>query len=235
MPRIDINEIDLTTASYQPAETDIAYVPGFSVNPDAPEDLIFCETVSDFEKYFGTYPRMLTDTAATCTVEGSTATVIVATYNQTFKTGMTFTYDGTYWYYSKREYLSGGLSSIGISVEFSGERTSFAKDDKITVIPAYDLSYVYAKELIRTGIPVVYQVVNTGGDYSADAMRTVLKGDTIYNPDSKDGMMDKGEFSIKYLTSGAYPSFYYTYNPDAVAPDPVYDTKDSFTQKMLST
>ena len=253
MPKITINEIDLTTASYQPAETDIAYVPGFSVNDDATNDLIFCETVSEFEKAFGTAPRMLSDSVATTHKEGVLLELDISTYtSHGFNSSMTFTSTivGTTveWRYGKKGVITVenglklGIPAIGITATFDNESDSWSDNDVITVTPVYDLSYVYAKELIRAGIPVVYQVVDTSqsgvDQYSAEAMRiTLADSSKIYTVDSMDGIMDKGEFSIKYLTSGAYPSFIYSYNPEPDPEDPedtYYNFDDAFAQDMLT-
>ena len=50
MPSIVINEIDLTTASNQPAETDIAFVPGLSIINfnELDDSMSLCNTVSEF-------------------------------------------------------------------------------------------------------------------------------------------------------------------------------------------
>ena len=61
MPRITINEVDLTSASYQLSSTDIVFVPGKSIKNDEDtlkleHELVLCESVSEFENNFGTTP-----------------------------------------------------------------------------------------------------------------------------------------------------------------------------------
>ena len=76
MPSIVINEIDLTTASNQPAETDIAFVPGLSIiNFDELDDsMSLCNTVSEFERKFGTAPAILKgDSDVTVTIRNDSS------------------------------------------------------------------------------------------------------------------------------------------------------------------
>lgn len=101
--KIIINEVDLTKPGGAGiAPSDIAFVPGFSVNPDAPENIpTLCEDVYTFEKLFGKKPRILTSNDV-------------------------------------RNYEQYGF------------------------IPgSFDPSYVYAKELLYLGMPVIYSnIVN---------------------------------------------------------------------------
>lgn len=70
---------------------------------------------------------------------------------------------------------------------------------------AAEKSYIYAKELIFKGVPVIYENIVT---------RTLGVKDTptvagIYDAlsDCFDKLSDKGEYTVKYITSGAYPTF----------------------------
>lgn len=73
---------------------------------------------------------------------------------------------------------------------------------------AEDKSYICAKELIARGIPVVYERVNAL-DATAnisdlyDAMAGTGANDVFEN------LKDKGEYTVKYITSGGYPTFEY--------------------------
>lgn len=96
--KIKINEVDLTSPAGSGTDsTDIAFIPGFSVNSDAPKNKpILCTSVKEFENLFGTIPYRL-----------STSDI--------------------------KEYENLGF-----------------------VAGTYDRSYIYAKELLNSGLSVVY-------------------------------------------------------------------------------
>lgn len=382
MPRIQINEIDLTTASYQLSSNDIVFVPGLSSNKDAIEGLSFCESVADFEEKFGTtpavislangiksnfknakkvkvkfinttgeatyrkfcddnrlgygntfvcvtgnepntsqdssmwqtgkYSKSLTDLGLTVdttdkdfkevewtapefnfgddlfTIKAKSST---AAYDPTrtyftkgangvyyvwtpessddpeFEEGETyyvddprdstskpkdwstkfykyFNYDNvdtiarpcsmpefkTGFYYTD-ESLDSELDTVPDAWGYPGAeyydctsdpKVDFVVGDTITINPEYDLSYVYAKELLLMGLPVMYYCIK------ADSYED-LDWTDVFNYGSPEGIMDKGEYSIKYLTSGAIPSFVYHYN--VVSNE--YDNAGSFYSAML--
>ena len=76
-----------------------------------------------------------------------------------------------------------------------------------------DPSYVYARELIAAGIPVLYERVNTsdpesesyGADIKVSTLYSVLAGNTA----GFNNLTDVGEYTVKYITSGGYPIFEY--------------------------
>ena len=71
-----------------------------------------------------------------------------------------------------------------------------------------DLSYIYAKELIARGISVVYERINALDAYpSVSDMYDALAGTGPV--DVFENLKDKGEYTVKYLTTGGYPSFEY--------------------------
>lgn len=68
-----------------------------------------------------------------------------------------------------------------------------------------DLSYIYAKELISLGLPVLYESVNAG---STNNVAKQLLANRISAEDGLfDKLLDKGEYQFKFLTSGGYPLF----------------------------
>lgn len=80
-----------------------------------------------------------------------------------------------------------------------------------------DKSYIYAKELIASGLPVLYESINSVNtedeeetvEVSPETMQLYLKGDSEQDITSVyDKLWDRGEYQFKYLTSGGYPSFY---------------------------
>lgn len=248
MPKITIKEVDLTSASNQPAVTDVAYVPGLSCLENATTDLTYCDSITNsdgtgFEDLFGTRPAIVGEPTGELVTNDSTIdkTIDVAVnkslYEKYFPCSAVFVYDLDQkdWRVGKKQLssISDGtkdgklsLDKIGITLSNPSVVDSFSKGEKdnpnsysISVKVEYDLSYVYAKELIKMGIPVVYQKID-----SVDSLSNV------FNSNDTEGLIDKGEYSIKYLTSGANPSFKYTYSNNK------YDFAEAgaFVNEMLS-
>ena len=83
-----------------------------------------------------------------------------------------------------------------------------------------DPSYIYAKELINAGIPVLYERLNDlniGSDdlISVDDFYAALTGTTDYDP--LENLNNINDFNIKYITSGGYPVFECGYSITATA------------------
>jgi len=65
-----------------------------------------------------------------------------------------------------------------------------------------DKSYLYAKELISLGIPVLYESMNdVDTEPSVSDLYRALASDCYLN------LSDMGEYDVKYITSGGYPIF----------------------------
>ena len=81
-----------------------------------------------------------------------------------------------------------------------------------------DPAYIYARELVNLGIPVVYERLN-------DKISVASVG-TVYDAlagDIWDKLVDKVEYQFKYLTSGGYPTF--EYGADADTPGNIIAAK----------
>lgn len=237
MPKITINEVDLTKASLQPSSTDVAFVPGLSCLSNATTDLTYCETIADFERKFGTYPaiidiyRVYNNASGVVSEEKYTIsnkeTFETNFYQQLFKNSI----------YKRVSKYSGTLSGttqlvLGFDTSVSESQittyltscgltsadSNFDRDGLTTVYLDfdYDMSYVYAKELIMMGVPVVYKVLEPTTTAYTDVLTALNTyfASSLTNP---DGILDRGEYSIKYVTSGSYPSFAYTYISDTAA------------------
>ena len=96
--------------------------------------------------------------------------------------------------------------------------TSFSDAAKATgnmfSVGDVDPSYMYAKELINAGITVLYEKMNDESDsYSPASMYTALKGEVVIDAETNTlydpyvNISDVGEYSVKYITSGGYPTF----------------------------
>ncbi len=92
--------------------------------------------------------------------------------------------------------------------------------DAVTVIKkdAFDPGYQMAKELLAAGLEVVYGAIlctktTTGSGASEKTtysiptdLYTTLTTDVFHTDISKEGILDKGSYDIKYVTSGGYPA-----------------------------
>lgn len=110
--------------------------------------------------------------------------------------------------------------SVAEFERFFGTRPATWPDGSNTV---FDKSYLYAKELLNLGLPVLYESINDKTDTSTpseSAMYLAMAGDLFTSRTNKDGLDEKSEYSFKYLTSGGYPTFYYS--PAATSPSVTY-------------
>lgn len=272
MPKITINEVDLTRASLQPSLTDIAFVPGFSCLETFPEGPVFCENIAEFEKNFGTYPAItgmyrryvyrvdqMDDSDNITAYKGEACgykkyrvkspdvfkekfyTEIVK--NTVYKSGVPTPYSsgslsGTTQVVlavpetQSEDSIDGWLENSGLMLDT--RELPDSREIKTSYFDfEYDMSYVYAKELIRAGIPVIYFVAKNlselddgGFRYGSTYVDLLANIASSFEPDgthsvnTDDGILDKGEYSIKYVTSGAYPSVvFYRYNNPETAED----------------
>lgn len=281
MPRITINEVDLTSASYQLSSTDIVFVPGKSIKNDVDtqklvHELVLCESVSEFENKFGTTPYCSLPSNVVANFRNAPNLKLKWNSADVDEEGNGDGEKGkeTYKAWCDSNKLGYGntfvcIKSVALS-DSAGEKTdktpnnillqtskqsnitleklglvynddyftngcSINVGDTIVVSPEYDMSYVYAKELLTMGLPVMYCLLGQNEDLFDIAQ-------TIYSANDPEGIMDKGEYSFKYLTSGGYPSFSYVYNDGHVDGEDKngeiwingYSNAGSFYNSMLS-
>ena len=106
--------------------------------------------------------------------------------------------------------------------------STFPANAKPATINFYDIgdferSYVYAKELLFRGIPVAYYNVairiannvdkkkGAKQDFSIEDFYSHLNSE-VFDVDTNTGILDKGNYNIEFITSGAYPVFEYNNN-----------------------
>lgn len=102
------------------------------------------------------------------------------------------------------------VSYVVGAVEVSGTKI-FADSlgaNNLAFKDGFDPSYIYAKELLNLGLPVLYCSYNTEGD-GINPSAGILYGWLL---DDSDGgafkiVADRGMYDIKYITSGGYPNF----------------------------
>lgn len=77
----------------------------------------------------------------------------------------------------------------------------------------YEKSYIIARELVSAGIPVLYEnfVSRTGSAKDAPSVKSLYKNMKMMF----ENISDIGEYSVKYITSGAYPVFEVSDQPDS--------------------
>jgi hypothetical protein len=105
-------------------------------------------------------------------------------------------------------------NSVSEFEEYFG--TDPAKFKDLSGTETFDKSYIYAKELLKLGLPVLYESVNdttTTGPFTQDSIYQEFK-DGLFNK-----LTDKGEYQFKYLTSGGYPLYTTTVTPSSSASD----------------
>lgn len=61
MPKITINEKDLTSGGAYLASENVVYIPGFSTENDVAGEPVLCKTVGEFTQHFGATPLLLND------------------------------------------------------------------------------------------------------------------------------------------------------------------------------
>lgn len=215
MRRVTINERDVTVADNQTIVTDVVYVPGFSTQEVSGP--VYCATLEDFRSTFGTdapyfsqaqnYPSAGTfvefnNTAAysvgdLVTFESKIYACIEAVSQPAEgETNTNPDEDTTHWQVS---------SADGFPEKAIPDATAVS-DSVMIASGEFDPGYVFATELLSAGLPVVYQSVGTTP--SIDTMYEALAGD-IFDP-STSPLLDKNGISVKYLTSGGYPTFEYS-------------------------
>lgn len=159
MPSITIKELDLTTAEPIVADENIVYVPGLAITGPVGKPTL-CTTVEEFEKEFGSAPYMFEyGQYAPATTSEDAALV-----NKDSETGRSKIYD-------------------------AGD---------------VDLSYLYAKELLAAGLPVLYERVV---DFSKIKETVVVNDQEITSTIDTIASYAVAEGEINNVDAGKYPLY----------------------------
>lgn len=178
MPIIKITDTDFTTPGSEAFDYDIAYVPGFTYKTGAPTEPTLCRTVYEFEDIFGTHPvQFITDQ-----------------------------------YINRPETFPDNPSGDTSALENFGmkSRTVEAEDgtqiNQVLVMPkySYDIAYMYAKELISSGLAVYYHAVSVVDETLEVVPVTQEPADWSTNYSSYLFKNDNDEYE------GYEPKLYYT-------------------------
>ena len=184
MDRIIITEQDLATNNITEEQiVDVVFVPGFASGVDATDPV-------------GAYIPTFCSSIAEFEAHFGT-------------TPAKFAQDQFYPKYSKTAKTE-GFSSDAIPPNLTGQ-----SEENVLWFSAgaYDPSYIYAKELLYAGLPVMYYRVNeyqksdeAEYDVTIEHLYKVFREKLFI---SESELSDKGEYQFKYLTSGGYPTFEY--------------------------
>jgi len=237
MQRIKISEQDLTNNVTALAGDDIVFVPGFADPSSSSEEYtgvpILCQSLAEFVEYFGPAPVCFTADQLYNSLPSQFADVAIPSVAQRSVkvTGeeVTIGSDGFAVAAHKpivENTLKDDAGTVFTNIDLVNGKfnwTGAKTGDKKTVSYTYtvtetspvlfykndpDPGYIYAKELLAAGLQVVYYRVNESlADVTAAKMYTELVG-TIYST-SESPLLDKGTYSVKYLTTGGYPNFEY--------------------------
>ena len=235
MAKIVIKEIDETTAGSPAASTDIVFIPGFA-NTNANVIVLTgfgvaptTSTVGSVYQDGDTVDAAKDDSAVNPTIVSNITEGKSWTCSGESSGSYTWTASDTYFaphpentpilcssvtefesYFGTEPYQ---FPAADAGVIFSPATTGnfYEKDD-------YERSYIMAKELIFAGIPVLYHnvVVRESGKKVAPAVSQIYAELSDVNGVMTE-LQDKGEYTVKYITSGAYPMFEYSSNANAKA------------------
>lgn len=237
MNRIIINEQDITTNETALIGDDIVYVPGFAIGGDRePRNPKLCTSISDFEQAFGsTAPTFLVDQLYPVkrgTTPGFSELAIPMPAGEVenyvwHNAGMV---DPSYTY--AKELLREGLPVVYERINYANDLPAFAKDG----LPVYDASMSYAKDqyvIYETGCFMAKAAIQApAGDFddtkweevdisdydvTVERMYEAMMGinlsedeHPIYSENVPGSLSEISTYSIKYITSGGYPTFEYS-------------------------
>ena len=146
--------------------------------PPLPENVpILCETLQEFEEYFGKLP-----------------------------------------YKWKKGYVVSGGTALQESDAQLADRMKYPTfdDNPLQGDTSYtyregdfEKSYIYARELLTAGMPVLFENIVERSEGDAEHRKELPSVQYFYGHlgDHFEEVADKGEYSVKYITSGAYPVF----------------------------
>lgn len=238
MPKITIREVDETTAYVEAQSTDIVYIPGFAntntncyisdVTGAKPTDnttlgstYTSTDTVNTPVRAANEYPSIYTNTADrkswTCQVgeDGGTTTYTWTLLTDTYfapapenEPTLCNSVDDFVAYFGETPYLFTTAQANPQFAEVAQPEGNFYEANQ------YERSYIMAKELLANGLPVLYDniVVRSGGAKTAPQVAQIYSA----LPTHLGLISDKGEYDVKYITSGAYPTFEYDNSSIAV-------------------
>ena len=202
MPKMHINEIDNTIAGFTEATNEVVYIPGFvALALDGtngkevlqPGEARLFTSIGEFEAACGTEPQKL---------NLNTYGDIVEALGEVGKDETQTNSDEP-----NKNALQIDLGKLGVESE--------------TVFSDVDMSYIYAKECLASGLAVIYENIYPTGAHqvsivdgniidsgiSAKRAYEFICNELFNIENQKYNLLDKGTYNIKYMTTGGYPIF----------------------------
>jgi hypothetical protein len=155
-------------------------------NRAKPGEIKYCTTISEFETYFGaSYPK----------------------YAEDQPTEMEILKDGSLVKYNFSENALSGMTDSA-----TGKTYLYKAND-------IDRSYIMAKEYLNAGLPIYYVMLNGFTEdkdgYAIDLEAPEAKNVYEYLVENvASELSDKNEYSVKYITTGGYPTAEFGNCPD---------------------
>lgn len=237
MPNIVIKEIDETGIGSNVASTDVAYVPGFAdtnfgvyiLNEAGKTPTALDGTAAGDKDDYNTHSglpcfacNIVDKITWKCTASGSPATwekqdvyiepapenvPVLCTTIEEFERNFgvkPYRWEKALVGETEREtteQLNARMANPIFTAVAGAPTYAYAESD-------FEKSYIYAKEIINIGIPVLYENVCSRDDNGMKELPSVTAFYSVLDS-CYDELLDKGEYSAKYITSGAYPTFEY--------------------------
>lgn len=218
--RINIYESDLTTNGVADEITDVVYIPGFATGGAVSARVpTLCKTVEQFENAFGSVAPVF-KTAQQYPIAQDVVTGIK---------------------YDDDKDVYAGFLIDAIPAANRGESAVWFPEGSA------DPSYIYAKELLAEGIPVLYERINIvdqtsdrDDDISVATMyKAFLNGSpsigysAVYSTIQGANLIAR-ELGVKYITSGGYPTFEFVSGEDSIVENSQkYSATDSQTKFII--
>lgn len=223
MSKITIREVDNTRPGTSPISTDIVYIPGICYCPTDMYVFTDASVIPDNSKHEKTIASNIANTKTwkyIVSEQGQGSWVEQASY---IDPGIMF------------KHIFGDPVQCNTLAEFDEEfgDKPFVFDVNTTVGSNYytfkagtaDSGFIMARELLRNGVTVVFEnmimidtTAATKSIYRPDWISAIYNGRTaapVTDPlleRAFDNLADKGEYSIKYITTGGFPIFGYDEN-----------------------
>lgn len=213
MPSIVIKEIDLTKGGGEAAGTDVVYVPGFMSLDDSAWGANEEEATKKKKDAAFSRTPILCSTIAQFERHFGTKPAAMA---ETVK----FVSPGT-------DDIPAGSVVVASAVASNNE--TFCKKDDL------EKSYIYAKELINQGVPVLYESMNSANPDDTNGLAVTITPASMYDNlcgDVYTLLKEKGEYNFKYITSGGYPTL--EYYASSLKLEPVYTVANQLTDIVVN-
>ena len=224
MPYIEIVEKDETSAGAFAENFDVVYIPGLvdTTQIDLWKDTKYVglakneptlfTSVNDFEALCGKIGYVFTSEQKYADI---TTYTVLTEQPENWASTYTSYYTKDEDVYTKVTGTSAPNFAENTYYEMHGfEAEAIPFDGVMFKANTIDPSYVMAKELLASGLNVVYERINDGTATKDATLSLTIKDiysalPEVFDAGAIDGLIDKGNINVKYLTSGGYPTYEY--------------------------